>query len=71
MVGQAVQLALEKDKGLEELSLAELNGNKTGVIEQDIYEVLTLQGSVASRDHVGGTAPQQVRAAIARARAQI
>ena len=56
---------------LEELSLEELNGNETGVIGQDIYEVLTLQGSVASRDHVGGTAPQQVRAAIARARAQI
>ena len=71
MVGQAVQLALEQDKALEELSLAELNGNETGVIEHDIYEVLTLQGSVASRDHVGGTAPQQVRAAIARARAQI
>ena len=71
MVGQAVQLALEQDKALEELSLAELNGNETGIIEQDIYEVLTLQGSVASRDHVGGTAPQQVRAAIARARAQI
>jgi argininosuccinate lyase len=56
---------------LEELSLAELNGNETAVIEQDIYEVLIPQGSIASRDHVGGTAPQQVRAAIARARAQI
>ena len=71
MVGQAVQLALKQDKSLEELSLAELNGNETAVIEQDIYEVLIPQGSIASRDHVGGTAPQQVRAAIARARAQI
>ena len=71
MVGQAVQLALKQDKSLEKLSLAELNGNETAVIEQDIYEVLIPQGSIASRDHVGGTAPQQVRAAIARARAQI
>jgi argininosuccinate lyase len=71
MVGQAVQLAIKQGKSLEELSLAELNGNATSVIEQDIYEVLTPQGSIASRDHIGGTAPQQVRAAIARARAQI
>ena len=71
MVGQAVQLALKQGKSLEELSLAELNGNATSVIEQDIYEVLTPQGSIASRDHIGGTAPQQVRAAITRARAQI
>jgi argininosuccinate lyase len=71
MVVQAVQLALKQGKSLEELSLAELNGNATSVIEQDIYEVLTPQGSIASRDHIGGTAPQQVRAAITRARAQI
>ena len=71
MVGKAVQLALKQGKSLEELSLAELNGNATSVIEQDIYEVLTPQGSIASRDHIGGTAPQQVRAAITRARAQI
>jgi argininosuccinate lyase len=71
MVGQAVQLAIKQGKSLEELSLAELNGNATSVIEQDIYEVLTPQGSIASRDHIGGTAPQQVRAAITRARAQI
>ena len=71
MVGQAVQLAVSQGKALEELSLAELNGNKTNVIEQDIYEVLTLQGSISSRDHLGGTAPTQVRAAIARARLQI
>ena len=71
MVGQAVQLAVSQGKALEELSLAELNGNKTNVIEQDIYEVLTLQGSIASRDHLGGTAPTQVRAAIARAKLQI
>jgi argininosuccinate lyase len=41
------------------------------LIEQDVFAVLTLEGSVAARDHVGGTAPNQVRAAIARVRAQL
>ena len=71
LVGQAVQLAVSLDKGLEELSLDELNGPGQTVIESDIYEVLTVQGSVASRDHLGGTAPNQIRQAIARARANI
>ena len=38
------------------------------LITDDVFEVLTLEGSVASRNHVGGTAPAQVRAAIAAAR---
>ena len=71
LVGQAVQLAVSKGKGLEELSVEELNGPDQTVIESDIYDVLTLQGSIASRDHLGGTAPNQVRQAIARARATI
>ena len=71
LVGQAVQLAVRLGKGLEELSVEELNGPGHRVIESDIYEVLTLQGSIASRDHLGGTAPNQVRQAIARARANI
>ena len=37
-------------------------------IEQDVFEVLTLEGSVAARNHIGGTAPNQVRAAAQRAR---
>jgi len=36
------------------------------LIDADVYAVLTLEGSVAARNHVGGTAPQQVRMAIAR-----
>ena len=71
LVGQAVQLAVSLGKGLEELSVEELNGPGQSVIESDIYDVLTLQGSIASRDHLGGTAPSQVRKAIARARATI
>jgi argininosuccinate lyase len=41
------------------------------LIEQDVFAVLTLEGSVAARDHVGGTAPDQVRKAIARVRGQL
>ncbi len=37
-------------------------------IGKDVYKSLTLEGSVAARNHLGGTAPAQVRAAIARAR---
>ena len=37
-------------------------------ISDDVFKVLTLEGSVAARDHLGGTAPKQVRAAIAKAR---
>jgi len=41
------------------------------LIEADVFAVLTLEGSVASRDHIGATAPSQVRAAIAAARREI
>jgi argininosuccinate lyase len=40
-------------------------------IEADVFEVLILEGSIAARDHVGGTAPGQVRAAVERARAPL
>ena len=40
-------------------------------IEQDVYAVLTLDGSTAARNHPGGTAPEQVRAAAASARARL
>lgn len=49
------------------MSLDELQ-QFSDTIGQDIFDVLTLEGSVASRNHVGGTAPDQVRAAIVRAR---
>ena len=54
-------------KPLEQLTLAELRRFSPG-IGKDVYRVLTLEGSVASRSHIGGTAPAQVRAAIKRAR---
>jgi len=71
LVGQAVQRAIEQGKPLEALTLAELNGPDHDVIGDDVYQVLSLAGSVAARDHTGGTAPRQVKAAIARARQRI
>ncbi len=68
MVGQAVQRAVEQGKPLEALSLQELNGPGNNIISEDVYQVLSLSGSVAARDHAGGTAPAQVRAAIEQAR---
>jgi argininosuccinate lyase len=52
------------------MTLAELQ-NLSPAIEADVFEVLTLEGSVAARDHFGGTAPRQVREAIARARSRL
>ena len=58
---------VEKGCDLADLKLAELKQFST-VIDEDVFEVLTLEGSVAARNHVGGTAPAQVLAAISRAR---
>jgi argininosuccinate lyase len=55
---------------LSEMSLEKLR-EFSPLIEQDVFAVLSLEGSVAARDHVGGTAPKQVRAAIARVRKQL
>ena len=41
------------------------------MIGEDVFEVLTLEGSVAVRDHFGGTAPAQVKAAVQRARERL
>ncbi|HYW91429.1 MAG TPA: argininosuccinate lyase [Gammaproteobacteria bacterium] len=70
VVGRTVRFALEHGRDLSELSLEELQGfsNRVG---EDVFEVLTLEGSVAARDHVGGTAPVRVKAAVASARAAI
>ena len=65
--GKAVAHALERGRELHELTLEELNGF-SGLIEADVYDVLTVEGSVAARDHFGGTAPAQVRAAVKLAR---
>ena len=59
-VALAVRFAVEQKKDLSELSLAELQ-NFSQLIAQDIFSVLKVEGSVAARNHVGGTAPEQVR----------
>jgi argininosuccinate lyase len=70
IVGKSVRYCIEQDKDLADTSLAELQ-QFSDVISEDVYEVLTLEGSVAARDHIGGTAPQQVRAAVGRARQRL
>lgn len=67
MVAQAVRFAESKSCDLSKLTLTELQ-QFTPLIEEDIFSVLTLEGSIKSRNHVGGTAPDQVRQAIAQAR---
>ncbi|OLO10827.1 argininosuccinate lyase [Chromohalobacter japonicus] len=67
IVGQAVALGLREQKDLSEMSLDELR-QFSDAIQADVFEVLTLEGSVAARNHIGGTAPDQVRAAAQRAR---
>jgi argininosuccinate lyase len=69
-VAHAVRTCVEKNCDLSELPLAELQAY-SALISDDVFEVLTLEGSVAARNHVGGTAPEQVRLAIARARAAL
>jgi len=70
IVGQVVRYGVDNGKDLSEMSLPELH-QFSEVIEADVFDVLTLDGSVAARDHIGGTAPQQVRAAIGRARQRL
>jgi len=67
VVALAVRHAESRGVGLDALPLAELQ-KFAPVIAADVHAVLTLEGSVASRNHPGGTAPEQVRAAIAAAR---
>jgi len=68
IVGLAVRYGVENQKDLAQMSLAELQQFSTEITE-DVFEVLTLEGSVNARDHIGGTAPAQVRAAVQRGRA--
>ncbi|MES1933660.1 argininosuccinate lyase [Salinisphaera shabanensis T35B1] len=70
IVGKSVQHAIGAGCDLADLDLATLRGFSEAIGE-DVYEVLTLEGSVAARNHIGGTAPAQVRAAAARARAAL
>ena len=70
VVGKSVAYCVTKGCDLADLSLDELR-EFSPVIDDDVFACLTLEGSVAARDHVGGTAPLQVRSAINGARARL
>ena len=67
IVGKSVAYGIEAGKDLGEMTLEELQ-QFSDTITEDVFEVLTLEGSVSARDHIGGTAPDQVRAAVKRGR---
>lgn len=67
VVGKAVAFAIDQQCDLAELPLSDLQ-SFSDRIGADVFEVLTLEGSVNARNHFGGTAPPQVRAAITAAR---
>ncbi|HWV18499.1 MAG TPA: argininosuccinate lyase [Rhodocyclaceae bacterium] len=69
-VARAVRAAEQQGCDVSELSLAELQAFSP-LVADDVFAVLTVEGSLASRNHIGGTAPEQVRAAIARRRKEL
>jgi len=67
VVGRAVAAAIEAASDLADMPLARLQVF-SDLIEADVFEVLTVEGSVAARNHLGGTAPSRVRASAKAAR---
>lgn len=67
VVGKAVALGVDTGRDLSEMALAELQAF-SDIITDDVFEVLTLEGSVTARNHLGGTAPAQVRKQVKIAR---
>ncbi len=67
VVGLAVRAGLESNRDLSDISLPELQ-QFSALITEDVFGFLTLEGSVAARKHIGGTAPDTVRNAIQTAR---
>jgi argininosuccinate lyase len=65
MVGKAVGYGVATGKDLADMTLDEIRQFAPNA-NQDVFDVLTLEGSVAARDHLGGTAPNQVRAQVKR-----
>ncbi len=70
VVGLAVAHGVQVKLDLSEMSLETLQGFHASITE-DVFKVLTLEGSVAARNHLGGTAPRQVKMAIERAKAAL
>jgi argininosuccinate lyase len=69
-VARAVRFAADRDIGLAALPLPELQ-KFSALIAADVFGVLTLEGSLQARNHIGGTAPEQVRKAVAAARREL
>jgi argininosuccinate lyase len=70
VVGKAVRYGVDSGKDLGEMELNELV-QFSSAIEQDVFVVLSLNGSVGARNHLGGTAPDQVKEAVKRARQRL
>jgi argininosuccinate lyase len=70
VVARAVRHAEVQGVDIADLSLDVLR-QFSALIDDDVYAVLTPEGSLAQRNHIGGTAPAQVRAQIARHRARL
>lgn len=70
VVGKTVRYAIDQQCQLDAVSLDTLKGFSE-LIDDDVYDVLSPKGSIESRNHYGGTAPAQVRQALARARQRI
>jgi len=70
IVAKAVRHGVEAGKDLSAMSVEELRAFSSA-IGPDVMAALTLEGSLAARAHLGGTAPAQVRAAVARARLRL
>ena len=70
IVGRAVHLAIERHTTLDALPLTDLQ-TLSPAIAADVYESLTLEGSINARDHFGGTAPVQVKARIQQAKEKL
>ncbi len=70
IVGRAVRHGIDNGRDLAEMTLDELR-RFSRAIDSDVFDILTVTGSVAARNHLGGTAPAQVRQAIQRARARL
>jgi argininosuccinate lyase len=67
VVGKSVAYAIKQQKDLAELTLKELQAFDNR-IENDVFNILSLEGSLAGRNHLGGTAPNQVKQAIQNAK---
>jgi argininosuccinate lyase len=70
MVGRLVLRAIEQGVELQNLSLAEMQAFSP-LIEADVYEALSLERTLASKSQTGGTSPERVKEALARARADL